>query len=140
MTAPATARVAAAPSTYRSIREVSEAVGLTDHTLRWYERIGLLDRVARGSDGRRRFSDADVEWLKLLTRLRETGMPVAQMREYAELVRGGAGFTERLALLVAHREQVTAQIAAQQACLELLDFKIANYRRTLRGPGEGARA
>lgn len=137
VTAPAAARLAAAPASYRSIREVSEAVGLTDHTLRWYERIGLLDRVARGSDGRRRFSEADVEWLTLLTRLRETGMPVAQMREYAELVRGGAGFAERLALLVAHREQVTAQIAAQQACLESLDVKITNYRRNLRGPGEG---
>ncbi|MHA3703502.1 MerR family transcriptional regulator [Jatrophihabitans sp. YIM 134969] len=137
MTAPATA-VSPEPPPHLSIREVSELVGLTDHTLRWYERIGLLDRVARGSDGRRRFSATDVEWLRLLTKLRETGMPVAQMREYAELVRSGAGYAERLELLVAHREQVREQIAAQQACLELLDFKIDNYRRTVRGPGEGA--
>lgn len=139
MTAPATV-VSTAPPSYLSIREVSAAVGLTDHTLRWYERIGLLDRVARGSDGRRRFTPNDVEWLRLLTKLRQTGMPVAQMHEYAELVRGGAGFAERLALLIDHREHVEAQIAAQQACLELLDFKIDNYRRTLRGPGEGASA
>ncbi len=131
-----TAVVTAAPPSYLSIREVSDEVGLTDHTLRWYERIGLLDRVARGSDGRRRFTASDVGWLKLLAKLRQTGMPVAQLREYAELVRADAGIPERRALLVAHREHVKAQIAEQQACLELLDHKIANYERCLVTPGE----
>ena len=72
-------------------RQVAEKCGLSQHTLRWYERIGLLDRVARTADGRRRYSDADVDWILLLSRLRATGMPVRDMLRYAGLVRSGAG-------------------------------------------------
>jgi DNA-binding transcriptional MerR regulator len=68
-------------------REAAEKCGLTQYTLRWYERIGLLDRVERTADGRRRFSDADLDWLMLLCKLRATSMPVRDMLSYAELVR-----------------------------------------------------
>jgi DNA-binding transcriptional MerR regulator len=54
-----------------TISQVAEKSGLSAHTLRWYERIGLLDPVERGPDGRRRFSDADVEWVVLLEQHRE---------------------------------------------------------------------
>ena len=77
-------------------RETAEKCGLSQHTLRWYERIGLLDRVARTADGRRRYSDGDLDWILLLSRLRGTGMPVRDMLRYAELVRSGAGEQERL--------------------------------------------
>ncbi|MDX6417914.1 MAG: hypothetical protein QOG28_2534, partial [Trebonia sp.] len=63
-----------------SISEAAGKCGLSQHTLRWYERIGLIGPVARGTDGRRRFSDADLDWLTLITRLRETGMPVGDMQ------------------------------------------------------------
>ena len=59
-----------------SIGEAAEKCGLSQHTLRWYERIGLLANIERGGDGRRRFSQADLDWLSLLTKLRATGMPV----------------------------------------------------------------
>ena len=78
-----------------SIGEAAEKCGLSQHTLRWYERIGLLGPVARDANGRRRFSDGDLDWLDLITRLRETGMPVSDMQRYAELVRSGAGEAER---------------------------------------------
>jgi DNA-binding transcriptional MerR regulator len=74
-----------------TIGEAAEKCGLSQHTLRWYERVGLLARIERGGDGRRRFSDADLDWLSLLAKLRATGMPVREMRRYAELVRSGAG-------------------------------------------------
>jgi DNA-binding transcriptional MerR regulator len=109
-------------------REVAEKCGLTQHTLRWYERIGLLDRVARTADGRRRFSETDVDWLVLLSKLRATGMPVRDMLRYAELVRSGAGQQERRALLERHRDRVRQALLDQQACLKLLDYKIAAYR------------
>jgi DNA-binding transcriptional MerR regulator len=114
-----------------SIREVAEKSGLSPHTLRWYERIGLLDAIDRGSDGRRRFTNEDLEWLALLTKLRDTGMPVKDMLRYAELVRSGAGEAERLDLLSRHREEVRRAVARQRECLKLLDFKIDFYSRHL---------
>jgi DNA-binding transcriptional MerR regulator len=109
-------------------RQAAEKCGLTQHTLRWYERIGLLDRIDRTADGRRRFSDADLDWLLLLSRLRATGMPVRDMQRYAELVRSGAGEQERLDLLQRHRDRVRQALAYQQECLHLLDTKIGIYR------------
>jgi DNA-binding transcriptional MerR regulator len=110
-------------------REAAEKCGLTQYTLRWYERIGLLERVARGSDGRRRFDDKDVDWLVLISKLRATGMSVRDMLRYAELVRSGAGEGERRQLLQRHREMVVQAIADRQECLQLLDTKISYYDR-----------
>ena len=69
-----------------SVGEAAERVGLSTHTLRWYEQEGLVAPVGRDSAGRRRYTQQDVDWLVLLTRLRRTGMPVRDMRRYAELV------------------------------------------------------
>lgn len=110
-----------------TIGEAAEKCGLSQHTLRWYERIGLLPPIERGSDGRRRFSDRDLDWLSTMTKLRATGMPVRDMQRYAELVRSGAGQAERLELLKRHREQVRRAIASQRECLKLLDAKITHY-------------
>jgi len=110
-----------------TIGEAAEKCGLSQHTLRWYERIGLLGQIERGGDGRRRFGDRDLEWLSLLTKLRATGMPVRDMQRYAELVRSGAGHEERLELLRRHREQIRRDLAARQECLKLLDVKIGSY-------------
>ena len=115
-----------------STREAAEKCGLSQYTLRWYERIGLLDRVERGPDGRRRFSDSDVEWLLMLSKLRATGMRVRDMQRYAELVRSGAGEPERLDLLRRHREFVLKSITQRQECLQLLDNKIRLYSRRVR--------
>ena len=68
-----------------TVGEAAERVGLTTYTLRWYEQEGLVAPVGRDSSGRRRYTESDVNWLLLLTRLRRTGMPVRDMRRYAEL-------------------------------------------------------
>jgi DNA-binding transcriptional MerR regulator len=107
--------------------EAAEKCGLSQHTLRWYERIGLLGTIERGGNGRRRFSDGDLNWLSLLIKLRATGMPVRDMQRYAELVRSGAGQAERLELLKRHREEVRRALASQRECLTLLDAKITHY-------------
>jgi len=119
-------------------REAAEKCGLSQHTLRWYERIGLLDRISRTADGRRRFSDADLDWLLLLSRLRATGMPVRDMLRYAELVRSGAGEQERLDLLEHHREHVREALREQQECLRLLDTKIRIYRERVPAATHGS--
>ena len=114
-----------------TISQVAEKSGLSAHTLRWYERIGLLNRVERGPDGRRRYGEADLEWVVLLNNLRTTGMRVRDMQRYAELVRSGGGEGERMELLEQHRELVLQSLAQQEACLRVLDRKITNYRRRL---------
>ena len=114
-----------------SIGEAAAKCGLSQHTLRWYERIGLLGAIERGGDGRRRFSDGDLDWLSLLIKLRATGMPVRDMQRYAALVRSGAGEAERVELLKRHREEVRRALASQRECLKLLDAKIGNYASRL---------
>ena len=109
--------------------------GFSLDTLRYYERIGLLDGIDRAPSGHRRFRDDDIEWLGVLRCLRETGMPIAQMRRYAELARGGqATLTERLNLLTEHDASVQDRIAMLQAQRAHLQKKIAWYHRELHAP------
>ncbi|ROR44506.1 MerR family transcriptional regulator [Kitasatospora cineracea] len=110
------------------ISEVSAISGLTAHTLRWYERIGLLEPVDRSHAGQRRYTDADLARLAFLTKLRLTGMPVADMVRYVELVRAGNGTRdERRELLVAHRAEVRRRMADLRATLAVIDMKIDHY-------------
>ncbi|WP_280423249.1 MerR family transcriptional regulator [Nocardia carnea] len=102
--------------------------GLSQDTLRWYERIGLLSHIGRDHTGRRRFSDRDLDWLTLITRLRTTGMSVADMIRYAELVRAGEStIPERLAMFRTTRAEVLDRIAELQQTVAVLDYKIALY-------------
>jgi len=114
-----------------SISAAAEKSGLSQHTLRWYERIGLIGPVEKTAEGRRRYSVHDLEWLSLITKLRDTGMPVKDMQKYAELVRSGGGQAERIQVLQRHREEVRRAIRAQRECLKLLDDKIDLYSRHL---------
>ena len=113
-----------------AISEVAEATGLSTHTLRYYERAGLmLTPVDRASSTHRRYSDADVNWVAFLTKLRSTGMPIAVVAEYAELVRKGDDTTaDRLELLQRHRIAVLAQLDEVTRSLEAIDFKIGLYK------------
>lgn len=103
------------------------------HAIRWYEAQGLMPGVQRDAGGRRVYTEAHVGWLLLIDRLRRTGMSVAQMREYAQLVaQGRATLAQREALLRAHREQVRRTIAEWRQSLALLDHKIDFYGEWLR--------
>jgi DNA-binding transcriptional MerR regulator len=112
------------------IAEVAEQTGLTAHTLRYYERAGLVRALQRDTTGRRRYSPADVSWLLFLTKLRSTGMPIRVVREYVELCWAGDGNEpERLLILEAHREAVRQRLAQAQRDLEHIDYKIDLYRK-----------
>jgi DNA-binding transcriptional MerR regulator len=117
-----------------TIAEAAERTGLTPDTLRYYEKDGLLVRpVLRVSSGHRRYSEDDVGWIVLVTRLRSTGMPIRDVRRYADLVRAGDGTEHaRLELLRAHRESVLARLAEVQDHLAAVDFKIALYEDRLK--------
>jgi DNA-binding transcriptional MerR regulator len=112
-----------------SIAEAAAATGLSPDTLRYYERDGLMLRpVARSTTGHRRYADGDLRWIELISRLRGTGMPIRDVRRYAELVRAGDGNEqERLDLLRAHRARVLAQLAEVQEHLGAIDRKIGIY-------------
>jgi DNA-binding transcriptional MerR regulator len=113
--------------------------GLSQDTLRWYERIGLLAHIGRDHTGKRRFSDRDLDWLTLITRLRTTGMTVADMIRYAELVRAGAStIPERLAMFRKTRADVLERIAELEQTVAVLDHKISLYEQHV--PGDATRS
>ncbi|MEU4829513.1 MerR family transcriptional regulator [Streptosporangium sp. NPDC023615] len=111
-----------------TIQEASRTSGLSAHTLRYYERIGLIHPVDRSVSGHRVYTGPDLDWLVFLTRLRSTGMPIADMCRYAELRRQGPETSaERRRILAAHRERVRERIARLTEDLGVLDMKIEMY-------------
>ena len=112
-----------------SIAEAAEATGLTTHTLRYYERDGLLlGSVDRASSGHRRYTGRDLDWIRMVTRLRSTGMTIRDVRQYADLVRAGDGNeAERLELLRAHRDRVREELLVVAAHLDAIELKIDLY-------------
>jgi DNA-binding transcriptional MerR regulator len=126
--------VAVTDTTHRalSVAEAAEVSGLSAHTLRYYERAGLLEPVSRNGSGHRRYEAADLERINFLAKLRGTGMPIREVRRYAALMRAGETTNEeRLALLEAHRETVAAKLEATVKNLELIDWKINFYKERL---------
>ncbi|TQM74150.1 MerR family transcriptional regulator [Thermopolyspora flexuosa] len=124
-------------STCMTIAEVAKRTGLTPHTLRYYEREGLLLReVDRSSTGRRLYHEDDITWIRLITRLRATGMPIREVRRYAELARAGdATRRERLELLRAHRRRVIERLTVIEEHLKAIDYKIEFYEECCRPLG-----
>ncbi|MEV5839970.1 MerR family transcriptional regulator [Nocardia sp. NPDC052112] len=111
-----------------SIGEAADRSGLSRDTLRWYERIGLMNYIGRDHAGKRRFSNRDLEWLALIGRLRTTGMSVADMVRYAELVREGESTVpERLQMFRNTRAEVLAKMDELRQTLAVLDYKIDLY-------------
>lgn len=116
-----------APSPY-TISEVAVRSGLSVHTLRWYERIGLMPHIDRSPTGQRRFSERDLDWIEFVGKLRMTGMPVADMVRYAEMVRmGDHTLAARLELLSGTRRDVQRKMDQLHEALAALDYKIDLY-------------
>ncbi|MGV2975092.1 MerR family transcriptional regulator [Roseibium alexandrii] len=115
------------------ISEVAEHTGLSISTIRFYEKSGLCPFIQRGSDGMRRFSKTDADWLELLASLRSTGMPLAEMRSFAELYASGDGkIPERKAVLLSHRRRLEDRQAELDRCRVILDRKLNGYDKILR--------
>ncbi|MEN3360609.1 MAG: hypothetical protein V7637_4591 [Mycobacteriales bacterium] len=115
------------------IAEAARRSGVSAHTLRYYERAGLvITDVDRTNGGRRRYHQVDLKWISICTKLRATGMPIRTIRRYAQLVAEGPGNEpERLALMEAHSADVIAKIAELRENLTLIDHKIDVYRGRL---------
>ena len=113
-----------------TIQQVAEQTGLSEHTLRYYERIGLIEPVHRATNGHRRYSEDDVGWIIFVKRLRSAGMPISTAQHYVELQRqGSATLGERLELLKAHRHAVQQQIEELSEHLALIESKVQYYSK-----------
>lgn len=112
-----------------SIAEVAKRTDLSVHTLRYYERIGLIATVHRAPGGQRRYAESDLDWIGFLLRLRETGMPIGQMQAFAKL-RGDGNSTapQRRQMLEAHLAHVLASIKSMQRAAKALQTKIEHYQ------------
>ena len=119
------------PEESYSIGAVAERLGLSAHTLRYYERIGLLE-VARDPAGRRLFCEGDIARLGLITHLRAADLPIGRIQRYFALAAEGPHTEpERLAILEQHRDEVRARLASLEAALATIEFKIARYGGTI---------
>ncbi len=115
-----------------SIGELAAQSGLTTHTLRYYEQAGVLLPAARAPNGHRRYRADDLAWLAFVMRLKDTGMPLAEIRRYAQLRAKGASTTAaRLAVLEAHRERLAARMQTLAHSQAALEDKIGHYRKVL---------
>ncbi len=129
-------------ATTYSVGEVSARTGFSVDTLRYYERLGLIEPVERSAGGRRMYREQDVGWLDFVSCLRDTGMPVERMRQFAELCRDGEHTVpERVNLLAAHGSRVEAEIEALRTRLAAIRHKLEYYEGVLAlrdgdGPGE----
>jgi DNA-binding transcriptional MerR regulator len=114
----------------RTVEQAVQETGLSADTLRYYERIGLITDVARARNGHRRYSDADITWILFLKQLRATGMPIAQMKHFAQLRReGNATVTQRREMLEQHRQNLQAQVQLIMDFMSVIDLKIARHQQ-----------
>ena len=110
------------------IAEAAAKSGLSADTIRYYEKSGMLPVIERSADGYRRFKPSDIEWITLLFWLRETGMPMKQMRRFTILAKQGGNTTgERRQILLDHAEELKCRRAMLDKCEDVLAVKIASY-------------
>lgn len=122
-----------------SVQQVAENTGLSTHTLRYYERIGLMAPIGRAPNGHRRYTEDDLEWIILLIRLRSTGMPIAEVQRFADLVwRGETTIPERRELLESHERQLNDQRQEIEKTLAVLEEKLTHYRASERAQCQSA--
>lgn len=115
-----------------TVQQVAELTGISAHTLRYYEKIGLLSPIGRHENGHRRYVEDDLGWIHFLKLLRATGMSIQHMQQFMDLARGGDDtIADRLELLSEHRAELFVRISELQDHLEHLDRKIAYYNGVL---------
>ena len=122
-----------------TIQQVAQKTGLSIHTLRYYEKVGLLAPIPRGTNGHRQYSAEDITWLEFLVRLRETGMSIKKMLAFADLVRQYPHEVgKRLVLLEEHRERVKKNLEELTDNLQVIEMKIEHYKH-LKATGQSDR-
>ena len=118
---------------YYSIGQVAAKTGLTVHTLRYYEKEGLLPFVRKSSSGLRMFSDNDLGWLSIIECLKKTGMPLKGIKQYIDWFReGDSTLPQRLEMFKQQQLKVLAQIEQIQKYLQKIDYKVKLYEEAVK--------
>lgn len=116
----------------RTIEQTAQETGVSADTLRYYERIGLITDIARASNGHRRYCVQDLVWIRFLKQLRATGMPIVQMKHFAQLRRNGdKSILQRVEMLEQYRATLEAQVQSIMDFISVIDSKIANHQQRL---------
>ncbi len=111
-----------------TISQVAEMTGISAYTLRYYDNEGLLPFLEKDKNGARIFKDSDLEWLELLSCMKETGMSIKDLRNFITLcAKGDDSLKERLEIVKAHKEKTEAQIARLQKHMEKINYKVWYY-------------
>ncbi|CAI8873684.1 MerR family transcriptional regulator, aldehyde-responsive regulator [Priestia megaterium] len=113
-----------------SIQQIASMTGLSTHTLRYYEKIGLIKNVQRDQTGYRQYTDVDLAWIQFLIRLRVTGMPMLKMKQFSDLrQKGESTITARKELLEEHYNDVLGKIEELELNSHKIEEKIAHYKK-----------
>ncbi|GAB1782730.1 MerR family transcriptional regulator [Priestia megaterium] len=113
-----------------SIQQIASMTGLSTHTLRYYEKIGLIKNVQRAQTGYRQYTDFDLAWIQFLIRLRVTGMPMLKMKQFSDLrQKGESTITARKELLEEHYKDVLGKIEELELNSHRIEEKIAHYKK-----------
>lgn len=112
-----------------TVQQSAQKTGLSVHTIRYYERVGLIPSVHRAGNGHRRYNEDDIGWIEFVKCLRSTGMPISEVQRYVKLqMRGDTAFEGRLALLDGHRERIKGKIRELNGFLKKIEWKIGYYQ------------
>lgn len=115
-----------------TVSQAAEKFGMTAHTLRFYDKEGLLPFVDRGAGGRRIFKDSDIGWLRIIECLKETGMPIRQIRDYLDLcMKGDKTLKTRLEIMREHKKTMQAKLAEIKRYMKVIDYKLWYYETAI---------
>lgn len=115
-----------------NIQKFSEITDISSHTIRYYEKIGLLRNISRNSSGHRWFTEKDIIWIEFIKRLKDTGMPLDNVLKYADLRDEGDSTSElRMQILEGHAVMLEEKIAEEQYHLKKLKEKIKHYSKII---------
>ena len=119
------------------MKEVAQITGLSEHTLRFYEKQQLILNIKRDSNNYRLYSDFDIQWIQFLTKVKSTNMPLKDIQKYAELMaKGNSTLAEREEMLLKHKQRITEQISTLSDILIQIDNKLQRYQRIREGIGQ----
>ncbi len=112
-----------------TIKQISELTNLTEHTIRYYDKEGLIPYLTRTESGIRQFSEDNLEWINLVCCLRDSGMPVTEIKEFIRICLSDTDLLDdKKALLLKHRTKILADIATLENSLSIINYKIDHYK------------
>lgn len=119
------------------MKEVAQITGLSEHTLRFYEKQQLILNIKRDSNNYRLYSDFDIQWIQFLTKVKSTNMPLKDIQKYVELMaKGNSTLAEREEMLLKHKQRIAEQISTLSDTLIQIDNKLLRYQRIREGIGQ----